>query len=273
MIRFLIGVMLAIPAVAFAKSAPKLQGVLVIIDPGHGGLDDGASGRVDGQRVVEDEHVYDVALRLRDMVRADGGEAVLTISDRAQQRPRNSRAGRYLPDDRGEVVVGSGCAPLTAGTACLNARIAAGRSFVKRYPRHRVVWISVHYDVGGVSTEGAVVIVPSTGATPASRAIATAFGRHPDRTRQCNGTPADDILESGDRDHGIRRLYILSSRNPVRERMLIELGNFRNAEDLWRIRDHRVRDDFARRIARGLIAWAAPQSVRARPTATRVAGR
>lgn len=273
MIRFLIAAMLATPAVAHARSASKLDGVLVVIDPGHGGLDDGASGYVDGQRVVEDEHVYDVALRLRDMVRADGGHAVLTISDRSQQRPRNNRPGRYLADDRGEVVIGNGCAPLRAGTECLNARIAAGRLSAKRYPHHRVVWISIHYDVGGASTEGAVVIVPSSGATPTSRAIARAFERHPDRTRRCNGEPTDDILESGDRDHGIRRLFVLSNRNPFPERMLIELGNFRNAEDLWRIRDHRSRDDFARRIARGLIMWASPKSVPARHGRMRFAGR
>ncbi|MBI4142822.1 N-acetylmuramoyl-L-alanine amidase [Candidatus Uhrbacteria bacterium] len=243
-----------------------------MIDPGHGGLDDGSSGIVDGQRVVEDEHVYDIALRLRDFVRAGGGRAELTITDPKQTRPTENRTGRYLTDDRNEHVVGRGCAPLTAGTRCLNARLAAGRSFVKRNWHRRVVWVSIHYDIGGTGTEGAVVLVPSTGATRSARAVASALASHPDRTRSRNGKPVDDILRSGDRSHGIRRLYILGRKNPFPERMLVELGNFRNADDLWRIRDPRIRQEFARRLASGIITWAqvpVPQPPKSRPRVVR----
>lgn len=43
----------------------SLYGWVVVVDAGHGGMDPGASGVFQGKRVVEDEYVFDVALRVR----------------------------------------------------------------------------------------------------------------------------------------------------------------------------------------------------------------
>lgn len=259
-------------ATASPAAGKPLSDVLVIIDPGHGGLDDGASGRVNGQRVVEDEHVYDVALRLRDYVRAVGGTPVLTISDPKQRHPIDNPPGQFLPDDQREVVRGGGCR-LTSGSRCLRARIAAGRTAVRQWHR-RAVWISIHFDVvPNDNVVGVRVIGSPEGPMRAAEAILAAFAENPDRTRKRAGADGAPLVRSGDRTHGLRRLFILGRRNPFANKMLIELGNFRNDADLWRIRDPHVREEYAQRIARGLSRWANPprRPVARRPAQARVA--
>lgn len=247
-----------------AATPGKLVRTLVILDPGHGGLDDGAHGTIGTQQIVEDEHVFDVALRVRDMVRRDGGLVAMTIEDATQHRPIDNAPGTVLPvaqqSERIAVREGHDCTVLRGGTTCLRARLVVASWALQKYRMqyNRVVWISIHFDHVGAGVAGAVIVVPSEGPTPASVEIARVFEElPPDRTRTVGGVDVPVLLRSGDHDHGIRNLYVLGRQNPVKDRMLIELGNFQNDQDRWRIRDHAVRMDFARKITLGLIAWRA----------------
>ena len=50
-----------------------------------------------------------------------------------------------------------------------------------------------------------------------------------------------------------RNLYILrGDKNPVDDRILVELGNFGNEADLWRIRKPEIRQEYAYLIASAL---------------------
>ncbi|RLW68799.1 MAG: hypothetical protein B6D68_02970, partial [spirochete symbiont of Stewartia floridana] len=67
-----------------SRQSRKLEGLHVVIDPGHGGLDPGTIVSVEdgrGERVVvtEDEYVYDVALRVFRRLLSHGASADLTI--------------------------------------------------------------------------------------------------------------------------------------------------------------------------------------------------
>jgi len=56
------------------------------------------------------------------------------------------------------------------------------------------------------------------------------------------------------RNGSVRNLFILKgSNNAVDQRVLIELGNFKNPADVWRIRDYRVRENYAQIVLRALI--------------------
>ena len=61
-----------------------LKGWRIVIDPGHGGVDPGAivANKTGGNKpvyVVEDEYVYDIALRVYERLRLEGAEVEMTL--------------------------------------------------------------------------------------------------------------------------------------------------------------------------------------------------
>ncbi|KKP79510.1 MAG: hypothetical protein A2271_01640 [Candidatus Moranbacteria bacterium RIFOXYA12_FULL_35_19] len=81
----LVGCFLASSAtLAIAKEAKKGEryGLVVILDPGHGGMDPGAHGIFNDKMVVEDEYVYDVSLRLQRILLVKEAIVFMTIKDK-----------------------------------------------------------------------------------------------------------------------------------------------------------------------------------------------
>jgi N-acetylmuramoyl-L-alanine amidase len=62
-------------AVARSSSSASASSTVVVIDPGHGGFD---RGGIPGQRVAEKTMTLDVALRLRNVLRARGYHVIMT---------------------------------------------------------------------------------------------------------------------------------------------------------------------------------------------------
>src|SRR3989344_4423737 len=110
----------------------SLYGWVVVVDPGHGGMDPGASGTFQGKRVVEDEYVFDVSLRVRRMIRARGGLAVMTTKDNVGER--SWEAFRVFPDARTERFAIDGTV-VRAGTAGLRKRLRLGNQIYRKYPK------------------------------------------------------------------------------------------------------------------------------------------
>jgi N-acetylmuramoyl-L-alanine amidase len=198
-------------------------------------------------RVVEDEYVYDIALRIQRIVRARGGLAFMTITDTMGER--NWLPNRIFPDARTERFALDKTI-VRAGTRGLNKRLAYGNLISRRYPKHRQVWMSIHFDVVGRSTDiaGIRIIAPDT-----ELPIAVALGKTFATSRRLRAD--NPVVQNGDRDFGLRRLFVLTARNRIRNRVLIEMGNFNNPSDLWRIRDYRVRDLYVHGIVRALEIW------------------
>jgi len=57
------------------EAGPRLKGVSVVLDPGHGGIDSGASAN----GVWESDYVYDIAMRVRELLKA-GTEADVSMT-------------------------------------------------------------------------------------------------------------------------------------------------------------------------------------------------
>lgn len=224
----------------------SLHGWVVVLDAGHGGMDPGASGIFQGKRVVEDEYVFDVALRVRRMVRAKGGLAIMTTMDNIGER--SWKPFRVFPDMRTERFTTDGTI-VQAGTGGLRRRLRLGNQIKRRYPKHHQAWISIHFDVRGRSGDDGVRIITPDTELQIAKSLERSFG-NAKRLRD-----DDPLVESGDRDHGIRRLFILSGENRIKEKVLIELGNFKNEADVWRIRNHVVREAYARAITDSLVGW------------------
>jgi len=232
----------------------NLFGMVVVIDPGHGGQDPGAIGTFPGPQksrvgVVENEHVYDVAIRLARIVRVHGGAAVFTIRD-SNQLQSALPPGTPIPEDRNEMYAHT-TRMVRAKSAGLQPRLNYANNALRRYPKHRVVFISLHFDVVGAGLEGVRIITPSGDPDlPFAEFLADHFRRGQRIRKNVKGEEHYPVAASGTR--GIPNLYILSSRNHIAQRVLIELGNFNNPDDNWRLRDYRVRENYAQYIVRAL---------------------
>lgn len=245
LITFL-GILLGISEVQAQKKKPALYGWAVVLDAGHGGMDPGASGIHNDKLVVEDEYVYDVTLRIRRMIRAKGGLVFMTTKDAVGER--NWDTFSVFPHMRTERFVSDGTI-VQAGTAGLRKRLRIGNQVRHRYSGHQQAWISVHFDVRSGGNDDGVRIIASNTELRLAKSLERSF----DNAKRLRDD--DPIVVNGDRDHGIRRLFILSGENRIKEKVLIELGNFRSKDDLWRIRNWIVREAYAKAIVRALEVY------------------
>lgn len=239
---------LCIRQVAFAQhqkvKSSTLENLVAVIDPGHGGSDPGAHGEANGVNVYEKVYVYDVALRLQRILKKRGAHSFMTVVGKS--KINNLPASKIVQDNGNETFTIDGTV-VKAGSRGLHKRLAYGNSIAKKNPNKRQVWISIHFDVVGMSKDiNGVRVIEASSSKTLGKALITSFGKV-GRLRE--NAP---LVVSGDQSHGIRKLYVLRDTNHIREKVLIELGNFRNKDDLWRIRDPKVREKYAESIANAL---------------------
>ena len=140
-----------------------LNGIVVVIDPGHGGVDIGT--RQNG--VWEDDVVYDVAVRLRQkLLERTAAKVHLTLRDKSQKyRPHD---GKFTRIDRDEVVLSHPThAPLSPAsrTVGVNLRAFIASAIYRGHLRdggddEKIVFLSIHADALHRSVRGAMAYVP-----------------------------------------------------------------------------------------------------------------
>lgn len=235
-----------------------LHGMVVVIDPGHGGTDRGSAGYFGNGRkkalVAEDEYVYDVALRVATECRRLGAKVILTIRDPKQAVPSNLPANRVIPTDKREVYTMSG-GQVRAGTSGLAPRVLTANRALWNNRGKRVVDVSIHFDATPKRELEGITLIAPPGPRPEVVQYLYEEVRTARRLRSRGGREYYPVVQSGGGDgHGERSLYILSPRtNAVRQRVMVELGNFRNVTDVWRIRNPRTRQAYAEIITRALV--------------------
>ena len=269
--------------------ASQLEGITVIIDAGHGGQDPGAT--VDG--VWESIHVYDIAARVRQLLRRTTAANVdMTIRDGDAFRVPE-RDG--LQHSRGHRVLTSPPYAVEDAVTALHFRWYLANSLYRRALKRnggdikKVVFLSIHADALHPSLRGAMVYVPAASLTSGSFGKQGAvFNRRAEvrekprvsyswkeRTRSegLSRQLANHLITSFRRhgmaihsDKPIRDRIIRSRRsrpfvpavvryNAVPAKVLVEVSNLGNREDRKLIRTADFRQRAAQAIVDGILAY------------------
>ncbi len=251
--------------------AARLAGVTVILDAGHGGSD---SGAVRG-KIYEDEHAYDVMVRIRELLqRKTAAHVVTTIRDRSSGYKPLS--GMIWPD-KDEYLLSDPPYELRSRGASrhgVNMRWKIANAELERLRSQgvaadRVVFVSLHADILHSSLRGAMVYVPGR---KHRRALPEGVNRAElERTEGLSRALAREVIASlrrrqvlvhpylPIRDHVIRsgRSWIPAvlrvSRVP--HSLLVEVANLNNPSDRRLLVKTSFRQEFAEAVVDGLMEY------------------
>ena len=233
----------------------SLEGWLVVIDPGHGGLDPGAivavtDGNGNPTVVTEDEYAYDISLRLYRLLKRHGASVELTILAPDHSIRDDTDARQTFVHRKNEVYnrsshnAADGWRPV--GTAegldfrksIASDHIAAARSWEKS---RGTLFISIHCDNSSELPPGAAVLFDGAGDSElgSSRMLAETMAPQLGQgafTRQ-------------------QQLRVLRN-NPADAAVLVEARNVYYNRNAWALRSLDIREQDAQKIANGVLAWA-----------------
>ncbi|QBK63041.1 LysM peptidoglycan-binding domain-containing protein [Borrelia miyamotoi] len=232
----------------------KLKNKLIIIDPGHGGLDPGAIVKArDGLNneifVVEDEYVYDIALRLYVYLKEYGANVELTILSPDHLIRDSVSANNTFVNVKNEVynnydlnkndTVDSWINGTLEG---LKKRLSVVNKFINKYKNFKeedVLYISLHSDnsIGAPRCMGFYY----------QSEEGKGFDSH-------SKNMIEKMTEDFKRASYIKgqNLYMLKN-NIVKTKFLVEVRNLAFDEEAWAIRSSKLRDRDSRILADAIL--------------------
>jgi N-acetylmuramoyl-L-alanine amidase len=266
-----------------------LEGVLVIIDPGHGGRDTGTIK----YGLTEHEYVYDVACRLRRILAERTAARVeMTLKDR-KTGYKPSRGDRIKSNRQGEILTHPPFLAKAEGDARIgvNLRWYLANSLYRNAlksgtDKNKVVFLSLHADSRHPSLRGAMIYVPGAryrtrtyGVSGAAYAPyrevkekpTTRFGKNQRvRSEAVSRELANQILkgfrrqgleipktkpvrDSIIRSKGRRWLPAVLRGNEVPTKVLVEMLNLSNKQDAEVLGKARNREKLAAALADGIL--------------------
>jgi len=219
-IRELDAVQIVDPVMRPAEYLPAAGSRVVVIDPGHGGLDTGARGKRGGE---EKHAALDIARRLRNHLIAAGLKVYLTReNDRFIELEERCRLARRWRADLFVSIHLNSAASTTAEGIETYALAAAGAA----------------------STAGG----EGGGALPGNRfdAANSLLGFHIHRTL---------VAQANAPDRGLKRSRFIVLRNAPCPAVLVECGFLSHAEEEQKLLRETYREDLARGIAKGILHY------------------
>lgn len=233
--------------------AEKANPVLLILDPGHGGKDRGGYNEngflYNGQRIPEDAYTFNVATRIERTAKARGWETFLTVTPLSRDSLAPNTEQATILAKRADMVYNRWEKQIAVfpGETGLRLRLDAVREALDRAPDSNSVFISIHFDYALRSFSGAkIYTAPELASHPFVKILSKTLITHG--------------LGYGN-DHGqlnnidTSQKFIVLVEGIVEPRVLIELGNFNNAEDRARILSGSGRQRYADIVIEALSTY------------------
>ncbi|MFA5927050.1 MAG: N-acetylmuramoyl-L-alanine amidase [Patescibacteria group bacterium] len=225
-----------------------LSGLIVVVDPGHGGVDPGSSFEHAGAGFWESAYTYRAAYELMQLLRAKGATVHLTCWSDVMTLPEPPRAAVPMPLPRDARTIREGLA-VRLSTRVLNARIDYADDLAKRYGGKRVLFVSLHTDWERQGLSGAFVCInPGEPAPLLATCIAAELERKNYRRRD-NGKPRSCVVPQA------KKYVLFAGKTP--QRVIVEMATTTAPADGFRIRWERNRMDLLKTILAGIESYAA----------------
>ena len=240
------------------RLSSRLEGWHIVLDPGHGGLDPGAivSARDgNGKRlyVVEDEYVFDIALRVYVLARLHGAQVTMTLLSPNHLIRQSEQPTQTFVHEKNEVYNSAAYNQTNKLSAWprgsnLSTRVRIARQAFAKAPRGRRIFLSVHADIEPKAPEAPLVLYYRS-------------GKSVDRVSRQFARSLLPALGAGARFRG-QNLGVLRN-NPADVKVLIEVRNMAYRDHVWALRFEDLRHRDAEKVVRGLLDHAARASLRA----------
>ncbi|MBT4286428.1 MAG: LysM peptidoglycan-binding domain-containing protein [Deltaproteobacteria bacterium] len=142
----------------------KEQPLYVILDAGHGGLDPGATKKIGKKKYIfEDETVYDISLRVKDLLKQKRINTYPILLDPNQEKPIARLA---VKKDEDELILVHPRYNIRSAKAGINMRVYLINHLYqqlinqKKIPKSNIILISIHGDALHSALSGATVYYP-----------------------------------------------------------------------------------------------------------------
>jgi N-acetylmuramoyl-L-alanine amidase len=262
----------------------KDQPLHIILDSGHGGIDPGATigSKKNGYQIFEDETVYDIGLRVADLLKKENYVVHPTLIDPNQRKPVLRLATKK---DKDEYLTVSPIYDLRSTTVGINLRIFLVNSIYnklirQKVPKENILLVSLHGDALHRSLRGVTVYYPDHRLRRASfKKVHPVYRRRQEYQTEFRFRDRDNIKsarasvnfgkkviesfkKSGLKTHssfavrgyyyrkGKRTLPGILRYSKIPASVLIEVGNLNNIED----RKSLLRPEYRQRVASTLVA-------------------